>query len=407
MKYVSAMALSAATAGFVMGWAPEARAQLGVLDTDPPEAGEPCATFSPSEDESLGSNQLQQHNATALREAERECLLDLGIELEKIDDSTEWFSAASIVGALGAVASGLTGQSVGTMNAWLGVGLSPVVADDIRQRPQIEEIYVGVRQNLLQMQCRSTFLERHYSYLSWKRSQLSDNADSLLAHLITTVDERPNLMSATTDPNLKLRRIVEEGFRVVGEARRLARRIDFIPDAEEIVLLEQAAYNNIVGEMAEALRARNLSPLNAFRGVLAAPFRATATFLAPEGNGAPPNYASVIQSRPVDLNAAFRLRLQSIWTTPSSTWVGGGIVPNYYEVPTGRDRVAAQAIEAATAELLTLGIQVEDDLTIFVGLARESGDFCPGELASDQESAGQPLPPVSPPPPPPVERQGD
>ena len=377
-----------ACAALVMSaWAPNAHAQLGFMDTDPPEGNEPCTQYQPHTSQrgvprSQGTKRTDQAGLAppaSLLEAEMRCLDHLDRELAEMDDSTEWLSAASIVGALGAVASGLTAQSTGTMNAWLGVGVSPIIADDIRQRPQIEQVFIGVRHNLLQLRCRAIFLESFHTRLTRDQVELRRDLNVLRAHLIRIVDADRSILDAlpAQAPRYKLRRILEEGFRIVREAERLARRVDYLPEIETIRTLEQAAYNHIVGEFGEELRSRNVTPVRAFRGVIAAPFRATAAFLSGEDGSELPSFDPTDSATDVTLTAAFRLRLQALANAPAVQWLPTETVPSAFELSAAQRREDAHRLEEMTAGLMRIGVMTEERLTVFSTLASEGGDFCP------------------------------
>lgn len=359
----------------------EASAQLGPFDIDPQQSHEECGGYprTPDPDEDTNpqgsgdsGEQESKGGPTSVNQEIEACLGFASEKLAQLDDNTEWLSGASLVGALGAVASGLTGQAAGTMNAWLGLSLGPVVADDIQQRPQLQQIFANVHLNLTQMRCRANFLVSQHQALDAQQGQLKEEV-ARLENVLRGLPE--SVLTASTGARAKLGAIAREGFRVLGEARRLVRRIELMPTPEEIELIQQASYNNIVNEMNAELRARNISPLTAFRGVLAAPFRSTANFLA-GGGGDVPNYATQIPPSTVNLTAAFRLRADASWTTPSPSWIGVGNVPSYLEL-VGDQRDQARDLSAATDRLLALGLEVENDLNTFVVLGREGAELCP------------------------------
>ncbi|PZO47937.1 MAG: hypothetical protein DCF16_17090 [Alphaproteobacteria bacterium] len=194
------------------------------------------------------------------------------------------------------------------------------------------------------------------------------------------LEERHQIRTATTGDDAQLKLLVNEGFRIIGEVRRLTRRIEFLPAPDHIALVEQAAYNSIVSEFAQELRERNVSPSTAFRAIIAAPFRATARFLSPEGTGAAPDFAPATTPSEVSLTAAFVLGMQAAATTPV-TWVGQGVVPSAYELETPENRARAHAIEAETAALLTRGMQAENDLSMFATLSARGNELCPAGVS--------------------------
>lgn len=319
------------------------------------------------------------------------CIQRLRARVGREDNTTNNLAAMSAAGGLGVVVSGLTSQAAGTLNAWAGVGLLPAMFDDIQRRPRINRLNRDTISLLEQLQCRASYLEVSHKQLQEQGGTLSRYAETLAEQSDALLGQaRLNNPGAGT-PDYSLKLIAAEGQRVSREADRMLSRLQYLPSTNAVRSLETHVYNNILGERDDLISDGRSSPFSVFRAVLAAPFKATATFIGGTQDGAAPTYSSHIAQTGPGLTVNYQFEFPDS-VDAAIAWRPQSAPPSYVTTASA-DRPGAELIEDLTDRTAAQGFLVEREFQRFVETAEQDGDTCPRRPTLTQPITGTPTKP--------------
>ncbi len=344
-----------------------------------------CAPLDPST--------LPNENDSAARDAVAAaiqlCTNERESELTEGDRVTRRWSRVSAGGAVGALVSGLTAQAAGTTNAWVAVGLAPVLADDVQQRRRVVGIQHDFVARLAQLQCRADFLLEEQGYMSNDSNALNENATAL-ENLIAAAMRHVVWDAEPGTPEAQFKAIVSEALRLVEQASLLEAYVGSLRADKGVERLEAISYNFLVAEYERMRRGTLARPELTFRSILAAPLRAAANVVGGPGQAAPIAYNSLVVPESSTFGA--RYVVSASVTSAEITALNLRLAaPHYLWAPPNRQAQARAILERAQ-QLSVEGVELRRYLLQFVDAATtENPTACPTYRApgSDPE---QPAP---------------
>lgn len=377
-------------------------------DTGTSDSGQYCEPIPL--DHFNGDNEL---TPTIVQTWVRACMDERSDELTGSDKLTRNLSRTSAFGGIGALASGLTQQAAGTTNAWVAIGLAPVLADDVQQRQRVSAIRHGFLARLDQLQCRARFLDHSTTNINGAREQIDAKAGSLedlVAQELESLPERVIEGTAVAPYDA----IIREALRLVQEARDLQAYAGLLAEDDEIARLEAIAYNYLAEEYQLMRRQTLARPEVTFRSILASPLRMAARVVEGE-----PNATYTHQSVATPQQSTFSARYSVGMDLDERDIRQMNLrvrAPHYLLVPAAK-RGAARALLLKMGELSEQSILLRREIVLFIDAAtNDDPAACPTFRLSERtvtttttttESAVTPPPPPPPPPSPERPRNDD
>lgn len=339
---------------------------------------------------------LEEHNGGDLtiefvQEAVSECIAVRSRELRASDRRTRTLSRTSALGGLGALASGLTAQAAGTTNAWVAIGLAPVLADDVQQRQRVSAIRHDFLARLEQLQCRAKFLDDNMDDLQTQSTALSGAIQSIENQVESILDDLPPQVREGSR-EYALVGILEEALRIVEEARFLQSNVASLSDEGEIARLEAIAYNYLAREYESMRRGTLARPEVTFRSIIASPLRLAARVV--EGSGSPPatyTYQAFVTPDNRTFAGRYRVTIDVVPEELRSMDLRME-APHHFRAPS-QYRALAEQVRADARELAAQSAQLRRDLLLFVDAAvEEDPAACPTYRLSERAVAAPPPP---------------